>query len=264
MASVIQANKLDELIQNAVAKYHPAELVSSSGREENLDQGRIRFSQTIPWPEVYAYGEFNICRDWMDIDTQVLRLQREIKLKGDVYVFVGEYVGPAVHMTAALQRTRNMVPPACTRDLMSLHRREKYHTEMASEMCASMEMKDIYARCTELGVILSADQTSLFQTLLRKHIQGDAAFIPVGAAPGASKTFTGAIYASTFSLYLEPGEAIVWLTPSRKQRLRALNVLRKSLPDGILAGSLGRASEMEAAMEKDKVNGSSMRRPLAW
>ena len=87
MASVIQANKLDELIQKAVAKYHPAELVSSSGRGEKLDQGRIRFFQNIPWPEVYAYGEFNICRDWMDIDTQVLRLQREIKLEGDVYGF---------------------------------------------------------------------------------------------------------------------------------------------------------------------------------
>ena len=54
-----------------------------------------------------------------------------------------------------------------------------------------------------------------------------------------------------FALHLQKGEAIVWLTPSRKQRMRALNVLRSRLPDGVLAGSMGRASEIESAMQED-------------
>ena len=213
MASVIAASTLEALLQKSQTSFHLAESLPRSVRGEDLDEGRICSLQNIPWPEVYASGEFNVCRGWMDIDMQALRFQREIKLIGEVYVFAGEYVGPAVHMVAALQRTRGPPPPACTMDLMSRHTQDKSSAEMSGELGAKMEMTDISARCDALGYESSTDQEQLFQTLLRKHIHRESAFIPVGASPRASKTFTGSIYASAYAAHLQKFEAMANTQP---------------------------------------------------
>ena len=252
MAFLIPASEVEGVLQKFQEGYQRT--VASDERDSRrrkVEGGRFAFVQNIPWNEVYALGQFNVCRQWIDINQQALKFQRTIVLTGDVYVFVGEYAGPAVHIVAALQRTRGSSPPACTKALMSLHAPDVRSADLGVDSCTDMKLEDIQERCSALQYELSSDQIRLCETILKKHVRGQTAFIPVSAVPGASKTFIGSMYACSFAERLKDFEAVVWLVPSRQQRCYILKLLRSRLAAGVLAGSMGRASEAESSMEED-------------
>ena len=140
----------------------------------------------IPWPLVFDGGEFAICKGCRDMHRSTLSLALDLALRGRVYIFVGEYVGPEVHTVAALQRKKGEVPPSCTRSLMSLH------SGSESEPCLrpSIALTDIVALAKGAGYKMSTDQLTLCEEVL-KH---DSSFLHCRAALGASKSFCGTMY----------------------------------------------------------------------
>ena len=252
MAFLIPAAEVEKVLHKFNKAYQTRMgLDERNSRQWKVEEGRFAFVQDIPWNQVYALGEFNVCRQWIDIYQQALKFQRTISLSDDVYVFVGEYVGPAVHMVAALQRTRGSSPPACTKALMSLHAPNVHSEDLGDACCTHINLEHIEKRCRALHYELSFDQIRLCQTILMKHVKGRTAFIPVSAVPGASKTFIGSLYACAFAEQLKDFEAVVWLVPTRQQRCYILKLLRSRLAAGVLAGSMGRPSEAEASSEED-------------
>ena len=252
MAFLIPTSALELLLHKYQQGFQRTEAFDEpDARRRKVQAAHLSFVHNILWSEVYASGEFNVCRGWLDIQQKALRFQRKIDLTGDVYVFVGEYVGPAVHIVAALQRTRSTSPPPCTKALMSVHASDLSSAEMGVDSCTQMTLADIQERCHALQYELSRDQIKLCKTILEKHVSGKSAFIPVGAVPGASKTFTGSMYACSFAQRLKAFEAVVWLVPCRQQRVSALGLIRSRLLPGVLVRSMGRASEAESCMAED-------------
>ena len=182
--------------------------------------------------DMIAHCDFQIIRGWDGIESSAIRLMCKSHLQGQqIHFFVLEYVGVEYNAISLLQKCRGD-PSAALFQYLSTHcehpsirkapSSQRFNKTQELFAFHGIRYKDVEATLVKQQIQLSHDQRRAIAEIsnLRRHVIG------LRGPPGASKTTLAVGIFLLLSRELAPNQKILWLTKTRKQRMKALNEFR--------------------------------------
>jgi hypothetical protein len=199
----------------------------------------------MPLDKLIQLGEFHVSTG-TNLSQQMLLLSRGSKLRGNVRILVGPYVGPLIYSFEAVKKSWTSPSTFALRDLMRASLPEDLVPIEGKRILDEITKEDVVSELDRVEKKPTSDQVEFIKVMSKKHF--------CRAAAGSGKTLmAGAVMAAASKKQVpradgKCGKQIVCV-PNRRQRDESIIANREIAPNPLSVIGFGRPADASPSLD---------------